>query len=439
MRRKKPLIVMLLAGLSENLIRSGHAPNLERYSQETGLCAFDPQLPALTLSMQATFTTGAPPSRHGIVGNGFFDRTWLEHRFWNAPAPLVECERFWQKPEAKGYRCGALFWWNCLGTDLDVYMNVAPIHGPGGKTVSSCYSAPSDLYPAIEKELGPFPLHRFWGPAITLESSAWILAATERVAREADLDLLLTYIPHMDFSLQRSGPGSDEANQHLQQLDDLLKPILEQALEGKIDLMLLSEYGISKVGGAVGLNRALLEKDGFRVRTVNGLDYPDLVGSSAFAICDHQVAHVYIKRSEDTESVSGYLSGLPGVAKVLDKEGKAGCGLDHPRSGDLVVLSAPDRWFEYTWWTDPARAPEYAFTVDIHRKIGYDPLELIWDPQNSRIAGDPGLIKGSHGLIPDDPGDRPVAIGKGVKTTGIDALKIAELIVKLLADQEKAI
>ncbi|MFH1998401.1 MAG: nucleotide pyrophosphatase/phosphodiesterase family protein [Planctomycetota bacterium] len=442
MQRKKPLIVMIIAGLSDGLLRSGHCPHLESFARAHGSRPFEPQLPALTVSMQATFTTGATPASHGIVGNGFFDRQWLEHRFWNAPAPLVDSPRFWQTPAAKGFHTGAIFWWNCLGSGLDLYMNVAPIHGPSGKTVSSCYSTPSGLYKDLEKEFGPFPLHRFWGPATSLESSAWILSATEWIGLNMNLDLLLTYIPHMDYSLQRSGPGSGEANRDLRELDDLLKPFLEKSLEGRFDMVILSEYGISAVHGAVGLNRALNEQGWFQTREVEGRAYPDLPGSLAFAICDHQVAHLYVRQPEDVEAVGRFVSSLPGVAHVLDRQTKAECGLNHPRAGDLVALSEPDQWFEYTWWDDPGRAPDYAFTVDIHRKIGYDPLELIWDAKNSRIASDPSLIRGSHGLIPALSSEWPLVItpepgfpkSRPDREALLKAGNITELIIKLLAE-----
>ncbi|MHC4944717.1 MAG: alkaline phosphatase family protein [Planctomycetota bacterium] len=412
-KKRSTLVVMILAGLSGRLLASGKCPNLKAHAQDQVTRPLRPVLPALTLPMQATFMTGALPSEHGIVGNGFFDRNWLEHRFWNASGKLLEAPPLWRTLQPGKYRAGALFWWHCLGSGLDLYLNVAPIHTASGETWPACYSDPPGIYPMLEERFGPFPLHRFWGPGISIESSAWILAATREILAREELDVLFTYLPHMDYSLQRSGPDSEEASSHLEELDGLLSDFLVRAREDAFDLVLLSEYGITPVRAAVSPNRILRKKGFFRVRKVRGREFPDLAGSRAFALCDHQVAHVYIKDQKDLGPVAQRLRDAEGVGSVLDSRIKAREGLDHLRAGELVALSAPDHWFEYPWWDDPSSAPDYAFTVDIHRKIGYDPLELIGDRKRGGIATEPALIKGSHGLIPGDPMDLPLIVAPG--------------------------
>ncbi len=440
---QKTLIVLNIAGLSTSLIESGQCPGLASWARacapDGGFLQVRPVLPAVTLSMQATLTTGVRPAEHGIVGNGFYDRTYLEHRFWSASSQLVDSPRIWETDRGgKIPRVAALFWWNFLGAPLEAYLNVAPFHLKDGTTVSSCLSRPAGLYTELESRLGPFPLHRFWGPMVSIESSAWILEATLHAASTIKPDLLLSYIPHMDYSLQRSGPGSVEADRHLGQLDDLLAPVLEQADRGEFDLVILSEYGIVPVSSPVSLNRTLRKHGFFRTRPLGPSQYPDLPASRAFAICDHQAAHVYVRDPADLADVAALLRGLPGVGSLLDSEGKREMDLAHPRSGDLVVLSRPEAWFDYTWWEAEEEAPDYAASVDIHRKIGYDPLELIVDSRKRGIARDPGLIKGSHGLTDGEPRDRPILITPLIKdcyadnTDSVDAKDVATLLMNIL-------
>lgn len=403
-------IVFSLAGFSPSLLKSGDCPTIEAFAARTGWAAVKPVLPALTLPMQATLTTGVLPAAHGIVGNGYFDRALLEHRFWSASAGLVDAPRAWQRPGRSRPRVAALFWWNFLGADLDVYLNVAPFHCADGRTISSCASKPANLYARLEETLGAFPLHRFWGPAISIESTEWIVKATLEVARLRESDLILSYLPHMDYSLQRSGPGSDEARRHLAELDALLAPVVECASRGEFDLVFLSEYGISPVNEPVQLNRRLRKERLFGIRLFGERQYPDLPGSRAFAICDHQIAHIYLSDRADLSAVKSMIDAMPGVGIVLDHEARKQAGIDHARSGDLVALAKPGAWFDYSWWDDESAAPDYARTVDIHRKIGYDPLELIPAQTGRAICDDPTRIKGSHGLIPEKSDEWPLII-----------------------------
>jgi len=440
----RTLIVLDVAGLSPALLESGGCPRLERFAAQCGLVTLEPVLPALTLSMQATLTTGALPSDHGIVGNGFFDRTHMEHRFWSPSAGLLDRPRIWDTDAKTRPRVAALFWWNFLGKGCDVYLNVAPFHLADGKTVPSCASQPAGLYAHLEEKLGPFPLHRFWGPGVSVESSRWILDATLETARLQSPDLLLSYLPQMDYSLQRSGPGSPEARAHLEQLDELLAPVLEQSLSGALDLVILSEYGIAPVTRPVALNRTLREAGLFSVRRLGRRTFPDPAGSRAFAICDHQIAHVYAADPVDRGPVRDLLAALPGVGAVLDEEGKRAAGIDHRRAGDLVALADEDAWFEYAWWRDEDEAPDYAFTVDIHRKIGYDPLELIADPAQKRIAADASLIRGSHGLVPRSGDYKPILATPllreryGGKPAAAPAEAVAGLLMNMLASRSGA-
>lgn len=152
------------------------------------------------------------------------------------------------------------------------------------------------------------------------------------------------------------------------------------------------------------------------------MEYLDPMTSRAFAVADHQIAHIYVRRPEDLEAAREALADLPGIEQLLDDEGKKAHGLDHPRSGELVAVAEPDAWFTYYYWLDDERAPDFAQLVEIHRKPGYDPVELFMDPQDPYVRVkavtavarkklgmryrmavvplDPSPIRGSHGRLP---------------------------------------
>src|SRR4029450_12941086 len=121
------------------------------------------------------------------------------------------------------------------------------------------------------------------------------------------------------------------------------------------------------------------------VRVEMGRELLDAGASEAFAVADHQVAHVYVAKGERVAEVKALLERLSGVESVQGETGKRELGLDHPRSGELLAISRPDRWFSYYYWLDDDRAPDFARTVDIHRKPGYDPVELFLDPTLSLV------------------------------------------------------
>ena len=443
---RKPTLVLLTAALSRNLLHSGACPRLEAFAEGRCERVIRPVLPAVTQSMQATFLTGAPPAKHGIVGNGFYDRTFQEHRFWNASAALLDRPPFWAEGPGSDLSVASLFWWSCRGAPgLDTYLNVAPFHLAGGETVSSCYSEPAGLYEELlEPRLGPFPLHRFWGPGVSIESSAWILEAALAVLQQRKPDLLLVYLPQMDYAPQRSGPGSKETLQDLADLDALLTPVMQRCEAGKLELILLSEYGITEVEDAATPNRALREAGLFRVRRCRKRTVPDLPGSRAFVLTDHQVGHVYVRDPQDQHLVKDVLQEVDGVDRVLNRKDLSGAGLDHPRSGELMLLARPERWIAYPWWSDPAEAPDWAFTVDIHSKIGYDPLELIFDPDTQGLARDCARIRGSHGLIPEHREALPILVLPASFETMLDADRavpaesVKDLMLKALASDDKS-
>jgi predicted AlkP superfamily pyrophosphatase or phosphodiesterase len=242
--------------------------------------------------------------------------------------------------------------------------------------------------------------------------------------------LTLVYLPHLDYALQRRGPDDPRIAAEVRAVDAVCGELIAMAEKEGAAVIVLSEYGITAVTGAVHPNRALREAGLLRVRTELGRELLDAGASAAFAVADHQVAHVYVADPARVPEVKSLLERLPGVERVLDHEGKKAAGLDHPRSGELIAISRADRWFTYYYWLDDARAPDFARTVDIHRKPGYDPVELFIDPKISlpkaRIAAklarkalgfrtlmdviplDASLVRGSHGRPTDREEDGPV-------------------------------
>ncbi|MBE3068656.1 MAG: alkaline phosphatase family protein [Planctomycetes bacterium] len=407
-------MVINVAGLGRDLV--AEVPSLAALGRRGMACDLEPVLPAVTCAVQATLVTGEPPARHGIVGNGLYFFDTAEVRFWEQSAHLVDAPRVWDLARRGGRpRVALLFWQLGMYGTADVLLTPKPVHGPGGALVQDCYSRPADLYGRLAAEesalapggpRGPFNLMDYWGPRAGVGASRWIADASLAVWRDERPDLLLTYLPHLDYTGHRAGPGSDAHREAARQLEPLVAPLIAAAEDDGARVIVLSEYSFVPVCRAVAINRVLREAGLVAVRTVDGAEYAHPGDSRAFAVVDNQVAHVYFPATRDlaadVRKVRRLLEGVDGVAEVLDRPALAARGLDHPRSGDLVALAAPDAHFVYYWWLDDAAAPPFARTVDIHAKPGFDAAELLFDPLAQSIPLSADAIRGSHGLVPDD-------------------------------------
>jgi predicted AlkP superfamily pyrophosphatase or phosphodiesterase len=422
-------VVMLnVVGLSPRHFQQPQwMPNLARVAQRGVMRPMRPSFPAVTCSVQATLLSGRPPSEHGIIANGYFDRERFEVRFWEQPAALVQAPRLWEM--LPGCRTAVLFWQNSMFINADVVVTPRPLHLESGM-VQWCYSKPAGYYEELARELGPFRLQSYWGPLAGLDSSRWIARAAQYTWQKRRPDLLLVYLPHLDYSSQKSGPDSPQARQALREIDAIVGELL--GLDAVS--IVCSEYSLSPVGGVIYPNRILREAGLLRVREIAGREYLDFELSDAFAMVDHQIAHVYCKPG----AVAAARQAL-GSAHPLDWQ-----RIEHPRAGELVAVAPPDQWFAYYWWTDWSKAPEFAFTVDIHRKPGYDPCELWFDWRRMarsfklQTATNPGLVKGSHGRVDNDPSgwatmllDEKAAEAAGPADTA-DATELAGLVCRLL-------
>jgi predicted AlkP superfamily pyrophosphatase or phosphodiesterase len=452
-----PTLVILAVGLSPALVGE-HTPNLQRLAARGGLRPLCTVTPAVTCSVQSTLLTGLMPSRHGIVANGWYFRDLSEVWLWRQSNHLVTGEKVWEAARARdpAFTCAKMFWWYNMYSSADWSATPRPMYPADGRKIPDHYAHPYELHDELDAKLGQFPLFKFWGPLTDISSSEWIARATLHVMQTRNPTLTLTYLPHLDYNLQRLGPdlGHARIRQDLKEIDTVCGTLIDYAAANGREVIVVSEYGITPVTDAVHINRALREAGFIKVRPEeNGREILDAGASAAFAVADHQIAHVYVNERSRIGEVRAALERLDGVERVLDDAGKRVIGLDHKRSGELVAISKADRWFSYYYWLDDRVAPDFARTVDIHRKPGYDPVELFVDPEirfpmlatGWRLAKrklglrtlldvislkQTTLVKGSHGRLTDDPGDGPLVIssrpdllpGGAVEATGFKQL-----------------
>ncbi len=362
----------------------------------------EPVLPATTLPVQATLTTGEPPARHGIVANGLFFHDTAEVRFWEQSWRLAGAPRAWTVEGRRPLRVASLFWQLAMyDPSIDILLTPKPIHAPGDRLLADVYSKPAGLYARLAETMGPFDLRSYWGPAAGLDSSRWIAEATCRVWKNEAPDLLLAYLPHLDYSGHRAGPDSAAHRDAARELDGLLAPLLEIARAGGDRVLVLSEYAFVNVTRPVAPNRLLREAGLLEPREVEGGEYLYPGDVRAFALVDNQVAHIHFPATPDLPSdlrrAKRVLAAAEGVERVLDRAAQAEAGIDHVRSGELVLVAEPDAHFTYYWWTDEERAPAFAPTVDIHAKPGFDAAELFLDPATKAVPLSAEAVRGSHG------------------------------------------
>jgi len=434
------VVIDLVGAVPQHFDEPALFPELARLFRTGGVRALEPVFPAVTCPVQVSMVTGTLPSQHGVIANGLFDRLERKPTLWTWPASKIERPPVWEmlRKRMPRARTAVMFFQGLKATTADIYINPHPKHTPDGKTVPWCDSAPAGLYEKLVEKHGHFPLHKYWGPMADIESSEWILNASARALAEFEPELSLVYVPHLDYVGQRSGPESAEFAGEARRIDGLVAQFvrdLDKAFgPSKPTVVLVSEYAMVPVTRAALPNVAL--RDAGLLNVVEGEDGAvlDLVASRAFALVDHQIAHVYCDE-DAVDDAAATLGGLPGVGEVCRGERLRELGVAHSNSGELVLLAEPDAWFAYYWWREGAAAPAFARTVDIHRKPGYDPVELFIDPATKSIPLDPALVRGSHGLPPRGPGDCGVLAVRGTpipKTGPLNVAAVAPLLLDLL-------
>lgn len=423
-------VVVNIVGLSSSLIGE-HTPFLKQYVSAAHLQTIQPLLPAVTTSVQSTYLTGKGPEEHGIVGNGWYDRSDCEVKFWKQSNKLVQAAKIWEraKKEDPSFTCANMFWWYNMYSTVDYSVTPRPNYLADGRKMPDCYSQPAGLRDELQRKLGQFPLFKFWGPATDITSTQWIANASIYTDKKYDPTLTLIYLPHLDYCLQKWGQDLSKIGKELEEVDKVVEQLVNYYSAAGARIILLSEYGITNVDRPVHLNRILRKHGLLAIREERGLELLDAGASKAFAVADHQVAHVYINDPSVTQQVRAILEDIEGVELILDKEGKHRHKINHERAGDFVVLADERSWFTYYFWFDDAKAPDYARVVDIHKKPGYDPVELFMTSKARaaykllrKKAGfryvmdviplDATLIKGSHGRLVKESEYQPVLITK---------------------------
>ena len=434
-------VVLNVVGLTPTLIGE-HTPHLRAFRDAGGVASIDAALPAVTCTAQTDYLTGTRPSEHGVVANGWLYRDTQEVKFWQQTDGLVQRPRLWEtaKRREASFTCANLFWWFAMYSRADYTVTPRPMYPADGRKVPDVWTNPPALRETLQEQFGQFPLFKFWGPGASIDCTKWIASAAVRVDELHDPTLTLVYLPHLDYGLQKHGPASPLVARELRAVDAEAGRLIEHFRGRGARVIVLSEYGISAVSRPVHLNRVLREAGLISVRMEEGLERVDVGQSRAFAAADHQVAHVYVRDAADLPRVCDLVANAPGVARVLEGDGRRAAGLDHPRSGELIALAEPDAWFTYYYWLNDAVAPDYARTVDIHRKPGYDPAELFLDPTKPLIKAqiatklvrrkllnmrtpldviplDAALVKGSHGA-PTAPDAGPLVMSDAAGLVG---------------------
>jgi predicted AlkP superfamily pyrophosphatase or phosphodiesterase len=446
-------VVLNVVGLTRSLIGE-HTPNLR--SLLSGSVNIKTIIPAVTCSVQSTYLTGKLPSEHGIVGNGWYLRELSEILFWRQSNRLVQAEKIWHVARRRnaGFTCANNFWWYNMVTDVDWAVTPRPVYCADGRKLPDCYTIPSELRHKFNKDLGQFPLLQFWGPGTSIISSKWIANAAMAIEEMFKPTLNLIYLPHLDYILQKVGPdGAIEKD--LSEIDALCGKLINFFRGRRCRVIVLSEYGITSVKSAIHPNRILRDAGYLSLKVDLNREYLDTGQCRAFAVSDHQIAHVYIKDKRDIPAVKEMFKNVDGIEHVLNEDGKRAYGLNHERAGELVLISESNRWFTYYYWQDDAKAPDYARTVNIHAKSGYDPCELFLNPAITHpklkigwillkkkigfryvmdvIPLDAALVKGSHGRITDNDNDGPILMTTEPKLLKMPTIK-AQDVFELFLD-----
>jgi len=429
----KRLAVINVVGLTQAVLDA--STHMRAFAAKGAKAAIAPAFPAVTCTAQSTYLTGLTPAQHGIVGNGWYDRTLSDVQFWKQSNKLVAGAKIWEdlRRDLPGFTCAKVFWWYNMYSSADWSLTPRPMYPADGRKVFDIYTHPASIRTDIKQDLGEFPFPSFWGPLAGIKSSQWIAESAKWVERRHQPTLNLIYLPHLDYNLQRLGPNHPDIKRDIAAIDAVVGDLISFFAKLSVEVVLLSEYGITEVNQPVHLNRLFRDKGWIAIREELGLELLDCGASRVFAVADHQVAHIYLNDPSLANEVRALVEKQTGVEKVLAVHEKEALGLNHPRSGDLIAVADERGWFTYYYWLDDRCAPDFARCVDIHRKPGYDPVELFVDPALAfpklKIAAtllrkklgfrtlmnviplDASLVKGSHGRMPA-PADFPLFIAQ---------------------------
>lgn len=448
------LLVLDVVGLRVKDL--AHAPRLRALGESGFAAPLQTVFPAVTCTVQATFLTGRTARDHGVVANGWYFRDLAQVFFWRQANALIDGAKVYEiaRETDPSFTCAKLFWWFNMYAKVAWSVTPRPEYHADGLKRPGLYSEPPLLQSSLQERLGPFPLFQFWGPGADIRSTKWIADSALAVMADHDPDLALVYLPHLDYDHQRYGPDDPRSIAQVAAVDEQAGRLIDAARAKGAAVIALSEYGIEATDRVVYINRVLHENGLLRVQETSHGQLLDAGASRAFAVADHQCAHVYVAEPADVDTVARLLRKTAGVAAVHDRAAQARLSIDHPRSGELVCVAEPGAWFAYHYWLDEARRPDFATTVDIHRKPGYDPTELFVDPKirfpklkvaknlakkllgfrylMDVIGTDPSIVRGSHGRLFEDPDAGPVFLCSS-RSAAADRVAATEVAGRMLA------
>ncbi len=411
----KSVVLLSIPGLREKDVAV--MPSLKRLMAGGEIAEFVPSFPCVTCPVQANMITGRLPSEHGVVANGFYWRDEGKIEMWTSPNECIASPQLWDLlSHTGGLRSAVWFPLHSKGAEADYVCTPAPVHNPDGTESLWCHTRPTELYGELRDEMGHFPLSHFWGPLADIEATAWIIGSAIHAARRWRPDFFYIYLPHLDYAAQRTGPDSPAAEKAVAELDTVIGALADGFAEAYGDTRVLwvaaGEYAIVPVNHVVYPNRVLRETGLLKIGDGEDGEHLDPRGSLAWALADHQFSHVFVRDHDQQvlRRVGDLFRGLPGIAEVLVEDQLSRYGLNHERSGDVVLISDPASWQAYYYWMTDENAPSFARTVDIHRKPGYDPAELFFEPATKGIPLNAGLVQGSHGAPALDPAQRSVIV-----------------------------
>lgn len=427
------LAVLNVVGLTQALI-GRHTPFISSWQKQQQTAYITGNVPAVTTTSQSNYLTGQWPKEHGIVGNGWYDRRAAEIQFWKQSNKLVGAPKVWDvaKSKNKAFTCANMFWWYNMYSTADYSVTPRPLYFADGLKMPDCYAWPYHLRHDLQEKFGTFPLFKFWGPMTSIASTQWIADASMEVYKRYSPTLNLVYLPHLDYSLQKIGPDPEGIAKDLNEIDAICQTLIEFYESQGVKVALISEYGITKVDTPIYLNRIFRSQNWLAIKEDVGREYLDAGHSQAFAVADHQIAHIYIKDDTLKPDVLALLRTVEGIADIIDPVASPEHPLAHANAGDLIVIASPNAWFAYYYWNDDKKAPDFAPTVDIHRKPGYDPVELFMNPGIGPklnvvktlikkklgfrylmdvIPLNAHLVKGSHGAPVENLAQGPLLIG----------------------------
>jgi len=427
------LAVLNVVGLTRALIGE-HTPHIQKFLDSSWSIRLEEPFPAVTCTSQSNMLTGEGPTVHGIVGNGWYFKDLAEVGFWKQNDGLVRGKKVWEelKENNSEFTCAKIFWWYNMYSSVNWSITPRPQYPADGRKIFGVYTHPFEMADEIVSDLGKFPFMNFWGPASDIPSSRWIANCAMWIFKKHQPDLNLVYLPHLDYCLQKWGTDPQVIKEDLKKIDEVVGSLLDFYKGSNVNVLIVSEYGVTPVNNVIHPNR-ILRKAGY-LKVIPSLSWEliDAGASRAFAVSDHQICHIYVKENKDTPEIVKLFEKEPGQKKIIFGNQKIDFDLDHERAGDIILMAQPDFWYTYYYWTDNDKAPDFARCVDIHRKPGFDPVEMFLDPaikfpklkiafklfkkmMGFRMMMDvipltPELVKGSHGTPVQNPDQGPIAI-----------------------------